>query len=348
MKRTLLNISFCLIVVLLGLFFKIGWAVELLLNPDKRFQDWHYNMRTVPRPDNDIVIIDCAKLNSFEVKSCINQLLNAKPAIIGIVDESLAVKLLEDSQKIHSNHSPILYNQQKSSSYLYTVGVNNIVRAYYPIISEEPSFPIQIIEKANPDLFESLIKRGNEKETIYYYGNVFHDFYSEVKPAFNVFRAEQVSRFTILEMEEYIQGKVVLIGEIKKGAGKMVLASNYQTPYLEGWLGSMSPVVICANIVSMSLNRKHISNAHVAHYLILASVLFFLHVSLFSRIGKNWFLILVSLILYLEIYLFGYVEIYVFAQYDFSIDIKYFLLPQIIAPIVVLLKPNKRNIQTSF
>ncbi|MBX2841820.1 MAG: CHASE2 domain-containing protein [Flammeovirgaceae bacterium] len=183
----------------------------------------------------------------------------------------------------------------------------------------EPCFAVKVAELYNPDIAKKFKERNNEIENIYFKGNL--DKYTKLD-------VEDVLNENFLP--ELIEGKIVLMGYM--GDGYMDYhfdEDKFYTPLNEKQVGRGTPdmfgVVVHANIVSMILDENYIDEMPEYIGYIIALIVCFLNVALFSYILNNKKLApyfgLTKLVQLIEVLIVVAIVIFSFGWFNYQIDL---------------------------
>jgi CHASE2 domain-containing sensor protein len=194
----------------------------------------------------------------------------------------------------------------------------------------EYSFAVEVCRLANPELTDKFLQRGNEYEIINYRGNIVN------------FDAEGnliEGKFTVLDIEEVmeenfepevIRNKVVLLGYLGETLNSTTWKDDkYYTPINEQQVGRTQPdmyrVVGHANIVSMILNKETIDEVPTWFDPLVAFLLCYINVALFSYINYTkgfdiWYGVLTKVIQIVEALLLTFFIVLFFAGYHIKLD----------------------------
>jgi CHASE2 domain-containing sensor protein len=225
----------------------------------------------------------------------------------------------------HGFLNPTTKNNSEFDTWRETIIKENIVGQV-----PEYSFAVEICRLANPALTEKFLQRGNEYEIINYRGNIVN------------FDAEGnliEGKFTVLDIEEVleenfepevIRNKVVLLGYLGETLNSTTWKDEkYYTPMNEQQIGRTQPdmyrVVGHANIVSMILNKETIDEVPNWFDPLVAFLLCYINVALFSYINYTkgfdiWYGVLTKVIQIVEALLLTFLIVLFFAGYHIKLD----------------------------
>jgi CHASE2 domain-containing sensor protein len=303
---------------------------------------------TLYKADTNIVLVNIGRLNRAGIAEEIKIINKYKPKVIGIdaafrspksmeVDTALAnalagVKNLVLVSGVHQfNKETRQYDTLETSHPMFNrhgvTGFANLIvesddyykscRSFSPKETvrgqTELAFPVKMAQLYQPQVVERFLERDNPYEYINYRGNFTSGaFYAlDVQDIFDPAMEEA--------LQELIKGKIVLIGFMGENFQSRTLEDKLYTPLNENYVGKAHPdmygVVVHANTVSMILREGYIDKSPVVAEIIIAVVLCFLNVVLFTFIMHHfgdwydsltiiWQLIQTCIIMYIVVALF--------------------------------------------
>ena len=307
------------------------------------------NMGTVPRPDIGIMLQIISQYN---------------PKVIGVdsffyfpKEDSLGDAILEEGLASVENlvmASKLIYDPEtdafdslalswpRFSQYGETAFVNLITdakeqedlkmcREFFPKQKvgehQEIAFAAKLASYLDPEAAERFLERGNDVETVNYRGNVLD--YGATKFGTKFFALDVQDVFEENFTPDLVEGKIVIFCFLGKYLGdRESFEDKFYTPLNEKYIGRAFPDmyggVIHANIVSMILNEDYINAMEDNIEIILAIILCFLNVALFSLIYRKlprWYDGLTKLFQLLEIgFLIG-LMLYLLDIYSYKIEL---------------------------
>ena len=189
------------------------------------------------------------------------------------------------------------------------------------------SFAVKLASYYNPEAAARFLERGNEVETINYRGNVLD--YGATKFGTKFFALDVQDVFEENFTRDLIEDKIVIFCYLGDYLGdRRAIEDKYFTPLNEKYIGRAYPDmfggVIHANIVSMILNEDYIDAMNDYSEIILAIVLCFLNVALFSLIYRRiprWYDGITKLFQIIEMGFLVYIMIVVLDQNSFKIEL---------------------------
>ncbi|MEM1137008.1 MAG: CHASE2 domain-containing protein, partial [Bacteroidota bacterium] len=194
---------------------------------------------------------------------------------------------------------------------------------------KEPCFPVKIAALYDEGAAKKFMDRGNEIENIYFKGNLEKFWKLDVEDVLK-------ESFT----PELIKDKIVIMGYMGDHYTDYFFDEDkFYTPLNEKQVGRGTPdmfgVVVHANIVSMILNEKYINEMPAYIGYIVAFILCYLNVALFTYILRNKKLApyygLTKLIQLLEVILILTISIFSFALFNYKVDLTLAFLVIILA-----------------
>lgn len=306
------------------------------------------NMGTLPRPDIGIMLQIISQYN---------------PRVIGMDSffyfpkDSIGDSVLEEGFASVENlvmASKLLHNPEtdKFDSIAYSwpqfaqygdVGFANLVtdaevqedlkmcREFVPqqlaMGENQHAFAVKLASYYNPEAAQNFLERGNEVETINYRGNVLD--YGATKFGTKFFALDVQDVFEENFTRDLIEDKIVIFCYLGDYLGdRRAIEDKYFTPLNEKYIGRAYPDmfggVIHANIVSMILNEDYINAMDDFSEIILAIILCFLNVALFSLIYRRiprWYDGITKLFQLIEIGFLTYIMIITLDQNSFKIEL---------------------------
>ncbi|MBV6640336.1 MAG: CHASE2 domain-containing protein [Cyclobacteriaceae bacterium] len=189
------------------------------------------------------------------------------------------------------------------------------------------SFAVKLASYYDPEAAARFLERGNEVETINYRGNVLD--YGATKFGTKFFALDVQDVFEENFTRDLIEDKIVIFCYLGDYLGdRRAIEDKYFTPLNEKYIGRAYPDmfggVIHANIVSMILNEDYIDAMNDYSEIILAIVLCFLNVALFSLIYRRiprWYDGITKLFQIIEMGFLVYIMIVVLDQNSFKIEL---------------------------
>ncbi|PWJ44802.1 CHASE2 domain-containing protein [Sediminitomix flava] len=183
----------------------------------------------------------------------------------------------------------------------------------------EPSLAAEVVRQFDEEKYKNLLKRERIIEPIYFKGNL--DKYLKLDP-------KQVL------LEEFdtaaIKGKIVLMGYMGDEYTDYFFAEDkFYTPLNKNLLGRGFPdmygVVVHANIISMMLNDTYIDAMPQNLSLLIAVLLCFFNVSVFTIIVRFkrmavWYNAISKTIQLVEAIIVTYLSIMLFAEYHYEVN----------------------------
>jgi len=194
---------------------------------------------------------------------------------------------------------------------------------------KEPCFPVKIAELYDKEAAEKFLSRDNEIENIYFKGNLGKFSKLDVEDVLN-------ENF----MPELIENKIVIMGYMGDHYTDYYFDEDkFYTPLNDKQVGRGTPdmfgVVVHANIVSMILDKNYINEMPAYIGYIIAIVICFLNVALFTSIlrNKKWapYYGLTKIIQLIEVVIILTISIFSFALFNYKVDLTLAFLVIILA-----------------
>jgi CHASE2 domain-containing sensor protein len=287
------------------------------------------------KPDSNIVLINTLNLKESHYFKLIYLLQEYNPKVIGISNVNKKYEFLDEQKnQLLKKYNNIVIGYYKNKfdtiakpmSAFLDILINKekeffTAREFYPKLGlnndEEYSFALSIIKKFDENKANTLMNRNNEKERIYFKGNL-EKFY-------------WVHAIDILkEPENYIdfQDKILLIGDFTPDKVPHKIDKGYFTPLNEENVGrtftDMYPIVLQANIISMILNERYYQSLPTFLSVIIAFLLCYFNMIIFRRINikyKNWYEITSVLLFLIESIIILFLTVVLFHEYDFELNL---------------------------
>jgi CHASE2 domain-containing sensor protein len=276
---------------------------------------------TLYKADTNIVLVNIGRLDRKGIAEEINSINKHHPKVIGIDAAFRFPKSLESDTALANalagvqnlvlvsgvhrfNKEAKQYDTLETSHPLFNrhgvTGFANLIvesddyykscRSFSPKETvrgqTELAFPVKVAQLYQPDIVASFLKRDNTYEYINYRGNFTGGaFYAlDVADIFDPAMEET--------LEELIRGKIVLMGFMGEDFQSRTLEDKLYTPLNENYVGKAHPdmygVVVHANTISMILRQEYINHSPLIAEILIAVLLCFLNVALFTFI-MNYF-----------------------------------------------------------
>ncbi len=301
------------------------------------------------KPDTNLVLININNLKISDLVFLLGKLENIKPKVIAVIKEFEKNEVNENlnemlRNKLNSDEIVLGYyfnirEQNNSLLDIYITeddlkagrGFLNVfiydskefysVMEFYPTAdlkgSAEQSFAISVVRKYDAKKAEFLLERDNEKERIFFRGNLEKFYWVH---ASDILKAP--------ESYNPLQGKIVLLGEFSPDKTPYKIDTGYFTPLNKQNVGrtfpDMYPVVLQANIISMIINEHYYSSIPGWLAAIIAFILCYINMLIFGRINRNykqWYEIhSVSLFLLESIFIL-FMTVLLFHEYNFELNL---------------------------
>jgi CHASE2 domain-containing sensor protein len=211
------------------------------------------------------------------------------------------------------------------------------VRQFFPALSfrdtlteeinTQMAFGIKLAEYLDPEAAKEMIDRPHEEELINYRGNMLNLARMEARPKFMAL--DWMDVFTENFTEELIKDKIVIFGHLGENFGERYwIEDKFFTPMNPKYAGradlDMYGAVIHANIVSMVLNRDYLDKMTEFQAIMIAIILCFLNVAVFTLIYRKmplWYDGLTKVIQLVEVMILMAIIVGVFNWYNTRIDL---------------------------
>jgi CHASE2 domain-containing sensor protein len=306
---------------------------------DMAYSQFNKNSHTAV--DTGIVIINIGEANRTEIAAIIEKAAAENPIVTGVdvlfnepkeaqVD-SILQQLFSSSNKIVLAYNLLaekgtmettgfLYEQSRQKGYANFVGEEGgSIRHTAPFIKGEKelyfSFAATITQTAYPDAYEKLKSRDKLTEQINY--------------------TRVPEKYLVIEGKDFLQNresmvsltnKVVLLGYVSNNPNN--IEDKHFTPFNKKSVGKTIPdmegIFIHANIISMMRDGDYIKKSPVWINWFIASLLCWLHMSLFIRyfIDKHlWFHLVAKMAQLFSAVLFVYLGLLFYYKWDLKINL---------------------------
>ena len=192
---------------------------------------------------------------------------------------------------------------------------------------EHWAFGVKLASYLKPEQAKSFVDRGNNTEVVNYRGNII-DF--GATDFGNMFYA--LDDIDVLDgnyIPELLKDKIVIFCFLGNYLGdRAALEDNFYTPINAIYTGRAFPDmyggVIHANIVTMILNEDYIEQLTLTQAILIAILICFLNVTLFSYIYKKipkWYDGVTKLIQLIEFFGLVFVMIWVLEKFSWKLDL---------------------------
>ncbi len=291
--------------------------------------------------DTNIVVVNIGNADRAGIAGIISELASKKPAVIGVdvlfneakaaAPDSLLVQLFSGSDKI-----VLAYHLQAEKRVLAASGFlwpNAMARGYANFVGEEggsirhtapimknkgtvyQSFAAAVAQVAYPVEYKKLVYRNNRTEQLNY--------------------TRTANKFLVVDGKEILAGretsisftgKTILLGYISPDPNS--IEDKHFTPFNKKSVGKTVPdmegVFIHANIISMIRDHDYVNKSPVWINWLVASVLCWLHMSLFIRffVDKHlWFHLVAKIAQVVSAVLFVYLGLLFYFKWDVKINL---------------------------
>lgn len=197
---------------------------------------------------------------------------------------------------------------------------------------DEWAFAVKLVSFLDPDKAQKFVDRENEVEVINFRGNVFD--WGATKFGHMFYALDDVDVLDSNYTPDVIEGKIVIFCFLGRYLGDTeAIEDKFFTPLNSKYVGRAFPDmfggVIHANIAIMVLNEDYIEQLSEVQILLLAILICFLNVTLFSYVYKKipkWYDGVTKLIQLLEVFALVFVMIYVLDRFNLKLDLTISLL----------------------
>ena len=200
------------------------------------------------------------------------------------------------------------------------------------------AFGVEIVKMFEPEKAKKFLDRNVEEELINYSGNVLD--YGLTRTGTRFFALDW---WQVLDTMQYtpdlLEDKIVLIGFL--GANfddKLTVEDKYYTPLNSKYTGRSNPdmfgVVIHANIIAMILNEQYLDQMSDASAWLLAVLVCFLNVVVFSIIYykmDKWYDGVTKLMQLVEALILTFIIIIVFHYFNFKLNLTWTIIAVLFA-----------------
>ena len=204
-------------------------------------------------------------------------------------------------------------------------------RAFNPKMSvngvDNYAFGVRLAMAYDPEKTKRFLDRDNYSEVINYRGNIY-DIFGQTKypQVFYTLDVDDVLNDNFLP--SMIEGKIVIVGFLGKELGDPSWGDKFFTPLNLKMAGKANPdmfgAVVHGNIASMIINEDYIDQMSEWQEWVMAVVLCYLNVALFSLIYKrlpDWYDGMTKVIQIVELLLFTILMVVVFDLYNFKLEV---------------------------
>jgi CHASE2 domain-containing sensor protein len=289
------------------------------------------------KPDTNIVLINTLNLKFPHYLKILDLLQEYEPKVIGITNDVDKYDLSDEQKNILNerlNKSNVVYgyygdkekrDPKLSAGYLDIFKNKDkeffTAREFYPKLdvnnNEEYSFALSIINKYDKNKANTLLNRNNDKERIYFKGNLEKFYWVHA-----VDILKEPANFIDLK------DKILILGDFTADKIPYKIDQGYFTPLNEENVGrtftDMYLIVLQANIISMILDARYYHSLPTFLSVIIAFLLCYINMIIFSRINikyKNWYEITSVLLFLIESIIILFLTVVLFHEYDFELNL---------------------------
>ncbi len=358
-----------LVFLVLGMFSVFPYDIKFLnpvkiLMKDFKYTDIYYSkLADKDKPINsEIVMVNIGNLDRAGIAATLNVLQTVQPAVIGVdvmfysrkdtladlfLKEELSRPNVVATNILHAaEYPPSVLNSNEffgdlNYGYANLVAgdsLNSTIREIMPFYDDgeyyAESFTSKILKMYDPDAFEDLQERGNEIETINYYGS-----YKQ----FVDYEADQIlyGEFD----PEKINGKIILLGYMGNFVGDASNLEDFKfTPLNHEVVGKSIPdmhgLTIHANILTMYMHRQYIDIMPNALSFLLDFFVCYIHVVMFIYMFVKfhlWYHLYAKIIQFVTSLIVLYIMFYFYEMHHYKINATFILITVLISVDVLYL-----------
>lgn len=359
-----------LVFLVLGMFSVFPYDIKFLnpikiLMKDFKYTDIYYSkLADKDKPINsEIVLVNIGNLDRGGIAATMNILQQADPAVIGVdilfyqqkADTLADLFLREELSRPNVVVTHILYPDEDPPSvrishrffgdlnYAYANlvagdSLNSTIREIMPFFDQDgyyaEAFSTKILEMYDKSAFEDLKRRGNEIETINYYGT------------YKQFESHEAEEILYGEYDpETINGKIVLLGYMGNFVGDASILEDFKyTPLNHEVVGKSIPdmhgLTIHANILTMYMHRQYIDIMPGLQSFLLDFIICYIHVVMFIYMFVRyhlWYHLFAKLIQFFTSIVLIYIMFYFYETHHYKINATFILITVLISVDVLYL-----------
>jgi CHASE2 domain-containing sensor protein len=291
--------------------------------------------------DRSLVLINVENKNREEIAFLLQRLEEGRPKVIGLdiifpdKKDSASDELLKQTFGSYNNIVlPYIasfdntaetrtheFFKTKAAGFVNLIGEDpkfSTIRYYYPVYNNIPAFTTAVIQMYDPAKAAALIKRGQNKTEIRYFGNLqnfaYKTFDEVMNPSFD---------------PDIVKGKIVLLGYmgLTDGSSGLHDEDRFFTPLNPRLSGRSYPdmygSVLNANILRMALDKDYIYSFPSWLNWLLAFMLSWIILPLFIRWWVHkavWFHLFTMLLQLAVSILFVFLTILLYAKANVKIE----------------------------
>lgn len=247
----------------------------------------------------------------------------------------------DEFDSLHTSWPMFTWNSDSAHANLLTGAATQqdlkMCREFTPVLTledgtEQQAFAVKLASYLAPEKTQKFVDRAREVEVIKYRGNVLD--YGATKFGTKFAALDVPDVFYGNYVPEMIEGKIIIFCYLGNYLGDIEsLEDKYFTPLNETYIGRAFPDmyggVVHANIVSMILQEDYVYNLSEVQKWILAIVILFLNITVFTWIYKKlpkWYDGLTKIIQLAQLLTFIYLMIYAMDFYSVKLDLNYTLI----------------------
>lgn len=288
-----------------------------------------------------LVLVNVENRNREEIAFLIQRLEEGKPKVLGLdiifsdKKDSASDELLKQTFAGYNNiifphiasfDSSVTerknneYFQTPSNSFVNLIGEDpkfSTIRYYYPVYNDQPAFTTAVLQMYDSSKAAELLKKGQKKTEIRYFGNLqnfaYHNFDEVMNPSFD---------------PGILKDKIVLLGYMgTAGSPGLLDEDRFFTPLNPTLSGRSHPDmygnVLNANILRMTLSKDYIYSFPQWLNLLLAFMISLLVLPWLVKIWVHkaiWFHLFIMLIQLSVSILFVFITIILYAKANLKIE----------------------------
>ena len=332
----------------------VGSIKEIDLN------DLYFSSLDNTNIEENVIVINIEDIDRYGINEVVSKVAEAGPSVIGLDvffshykttpwDSQLRNTLNDLGDKVvmvanyyEDGREDNSYWKLSNCTYghagvITTKDKTGVVREFEPSIGSDDmySFASMLASKYNSSSYDRLIERDNDKETIHYIGNI------------GAFRVINYRDILIDDSNKLslLNDKIVILGFCGDSTQQMVdFTDTYYTPVGASMSANRLPdmygVMIHANITSMIINDRYISNVPnwivylltflITYFIVLIFTYLFLNQPIYFNVGSK-------LIQLLGLFLLLWIVFLLFSFFHLNFTTSFLIIAVIIAVDVLFL-----------
>ncbi len=192
---------------------------------------------------------------------------------------------------------------------------------------EQYAFGVMIAMLYDSVKTQKFLARNNYSEILNYRGNVV-DFFHQTNYPQMFFTLDVVDLMTENFVPEMFKDKIVILGFLGEYLGDTSWDDKFYTPLNKKLAGKANPdmfgAVVHANIVSMIINEDYVNEMEEWQELVMAFIICFINVALFSLINSNlplWYDGITKLLQLIQLVAYSALMVMIFHWYSFKLNV---------------------------